>query len=62
MGWAMSLEHWDTGFIPGLAQWIKDPALQQPPHRSPVWLGNDPWPRNPICHGVAKKEKKKKGK
>ena len=26
-GWAASLEHWDTGWIPGLVQWIKDPVL-----------------------------------
>ena len=25
-----------------------------------LWLGSDPWPRNPICCGVAEKEKKKK--
>ena len=26
---------------------------------SQLWLGSDPWPRNSICLGVAKKEKKK---
>ena len=27
-----------------------------------LWFGSDPWPGNSICHGVAKKEKKKKVK
>ena len=28
--------------------------------RSRLWLRSDPWPRNSICCGVAKKEKRKK--
>ena len=29
MGWVVSLEAWDTGSIPSLEQWIKDPASPQ---------------------------------
>ena len=51
-GSVMSRERWDAGLIPSPAQWVKDVAL----------LGSDPWPRNSIGHGVAKREKKKKRK
>ena len=37
---------------------LKDLALPQLWHRLHLWLGSDPWPRNSICHGVAKEEKK----
>ena len=30
--------------------------------RSQLQLGSDPWPGNSVCHGVAKKERKKKKK
>ena len=53
-GSVASLEHWDTGRTPGLAQWVKNLALLQLGPRS------DPWPGNSTCHEVAKKEKKKK--
>ena len=48
--------------MPGLVQWIKDPALPQLQCRWQLWLRFDPWPRNSICHQVAKKEKRKKKK
>ena len=45
-------------FHPWTAQWVKDQTLPQLQHRSQLWLGSDPWPRNSICCKVAKKEKK----
>ena len=32
--------------IPGLAQWVKDPALLPLQCRSQLWLRFDPWLRN----------------
>ena len=59
-GLAASLEHWDAGLIPGLAQQVKDPALLQPWHKQQLWLRSEPWPRNSIyVTGQPKKEKKK---
>ena len=55
----VSLECWDTGSIPGLAQLVKDPTLPQLWQRSHLWLRSDPWLRNSVCHGAAKKRKKK---
>ena len=40
---------------------LKDPALPQLWHRLQLCLRNEPWPRNLICFGVAKKKKKKEG-
>ena len=59
MGLAASWEHLDTGLIPGPAQWVKDLTLPQLQLRLRLRLSSDPWPRNSICLGVAKKEKKK---
>lgn len=56
MGPTVSWEHWDSGFIPAPAQWVKDPYQ----HRSQLQVESDHWPRNSISHGVAKKERKKK--
>ena len=35
-----------VGSIPGPAQWVKALVLLQLWHRSLLWLGFDPWPRN----------------
>ena len=60
-GSAAFLEPWDTGSIPGLAQWVKALALL-PLCCSQLWLGSDPWPRNSVCCRAAKKKKKKVNK
>ena len=46
-----SWEHWDTGLIPSLAKWVKDPALLQPLLRSQPRLGT------PYAAGTVKKAK-----
>ena len=40
--------------------WVKDLVLLQLRLRSQRQLGADPWPRNPIGRGVAKKGEKKR--
>ena len=54
MGSKVSWKCWDPGLTPGLAQWVKDPALLQLWLRSQLWLRFDPWPGKSICHGAAK--------
>ena len=55
-----ALSLWQRGLIPSLAQWIKDPALPWLWHRSQLWLGFDPCPRNSNVPHVNQKKKKKK--
>ena len=50
----VSLEYWDACWIPGLAQWVKDPVLL----KSKLHLGSGPWPKNSMCLGVAKRGEK----
>ena len=61
MGWMVCWEHWDTGLIPGPAEWVKDLELLQLQLqlRYQLWLGCDPWTGNSICLGVAKMKQKK---
>jgi len=46
-----------VGLIPGPVQWVKDPAMLQLQHRSQLWFGFDPWPRN--FHTLQVQPKKK---
>ena len=57
---AASLECWDAGSLPYLAQRVKDLALLQPRYKSQRWLRSDLWPGSSICHRVGKEEKKEK--
>ena len=57
MGSAASWECWDAVSIPSLAQWVKVLVLPQLWLKSQLRLRYDPWPRNSICHGAAKKKK-----
>ena len=54
--WAAPRQHQDTGLILAQPSRLKDPAL--PRRRSQLWLRSNPWPRNSICCGAARKVKK----
>ena len=43
-----------------MAEWVKDLELLQLWHRSKLWLGFDPWPRNFHVPWVQPKKKEKK--
>ena len=57
MGLAASWELWNTGSIPSLAWWVKDPVLLQLWLRLEMKLGCDPWPRNSICQAPLPQKK-----
>ena len=59
MGLEASWECWDIGLIPGPEKWVKDLVVPQLWLRLQLRLRSDPWPKNFICHGVAKEEKEK---
>ena len=42
------------GLVPGLAEWVKDPALPKHQLKLQLRLGFDPWSGNSICSGAAK--------
>jgi len=51
------------GSIPSLTHWVEGPALSKLHRRLKrlqLWLTSDPWFGNSMCHGVAKKKKRKK--
>lgn len=52
VGWHL----WSTGTQVRPAQWVEDLMLLQLCHRPQLWLGSDPWPWSPTCHGAAEKE------
>ena len=56
IGSAASREPWVAGLMPCLALWVKDLVL---PLRLQLQIRSDPWPRNSVCHWVAKNEGKK---
>ena len=45
------------GLIPGLAQWVKDPALLQLGNESQLWLGFDPGNFQMLQVWIKKKKK-----
>ena len=47
---------WSTRTQVRPAQWVEDLMLLQLCYRSQLWLGSDPWPWSPTCHGAAEKE------
>ena len=59
-GSVASLEHWDTGSIPGTVQWVKDLVLPQLKYRSKLWLRSDPWELHMLKSGQGGQKKKKK--
>ena len=59
MGLAVSLEHWDAGLIPSLAQGVKDLALLHQQRRLQLCSGLIPGLGTPYAMGWPKKKMKK---
>ena len=55
-------ECWDTGSIPGPAEWVKDQVLLQLWLKSRLQIASDPLPGNSICLRLAKNPPKKNKK
>ena len=47
-------------FAPWPSTWVRDPVLPQPQFRLQLRLGSNPWPRNSIRCGEAKKKKRER--
>jgi len=56
-GLEVFLEHWDTGSIPGLPQWVKDPSCCT----CGVGWNLIPGPGTPYASGQPRKKKQKSG-
>ena len=55
-GLVASLQCQDASSITAQHSELKDPALLQLWHKSRLWLGSDPWPRNSTSCWAARKE------
>ena len=62
MGSVASWEPWDTGSIPSLEQWVKDPTLHSSSLGCKCGLDLIPGLGTPYAEGQRKKKKKKKKK
>lgn len=58
MGLVASMECWDAGSIPSLAQGVKRSSVATTVTKVAPAAQSDPWRLNTICHGAAQRGKK----